>query len=514
MIDPVLLYSSYIGGNGFDQAWGVAVDKDFNVYIAGNTSSTDFPGSSPIQPALNADSSDAFVIKLNPSGTGVIYGTWLGGANDDIAQGLAVDKEGNAYVAGYTVSTDFPKTASALQQSSGGYADGFIAKLNATGSALFYSSYVGGNGDDSLSSIAVDAGGNAYVTGSTQSSNLPATGIQQSRGSQPIFKSADRAGNWTQIGNTLNTTLAFTLAIDPTNPNTLYAGTFLGVFKSTNGGQQWQTTGQTNPANPFFVTGVAIDPSNPNRIYAASRTGGIYRSTDGGQSYQANTGINFGGPPSGYDVVVDPVMPMTVYLGTQSGAFKSTNGGDAWTPINTGLGLPQSPNSLPRINRLVIDPSNRMTVYAATSRGVFKTTDGGGTWLAATNGIGQGGQAEVLALAIDPTMPATLYAGVASFSGGLYKTTDGGATWRASNTGLNLPGVSTPLTVQSLAIDPGTPQTVYAGTSSGGVYKSTDGGATWSASNTGLPNVTVNAVVVDRVNPANVYTAVSAGNDA
>ncbi|HKC88536.1 MAG TPA: SBBP repeat-containing protein, partial [Blastocatellia bacterium] len=132
----------------------------------------------------------------------------------------------------------------------------------------------------------------------------------------------------------------------------------------------------------------------------------------------------------------------------------------------------------------------------------------------ANNGLGQGSQVEVLALAIDPAAPMTLYAGLNNFAGTLFKTTDGGATWRASNTGLNFPGQTTLLTVQSLAIDPTATATLYAGTPFGGVYKTTNGGATWGVSNTGLPNPAVNNVVVDRSNPANVYVGVTAGSDA
>src|SRR5262249_23011936 len=120
VIDPVLLYSSYIGGGGLDQAFGVAVDKNSNAYIVGLTSSTDFPGASPIQSALNVNSIDAFVLKLNPNGNGVVYGSWLGGAGNDIARGVVVDEDGNAYVVGSTLSRDFPKTNGALQQSNGG----------------------------------------------------------------------------------------------------------------------------------------------------------------------------------------------------------------------------------------------------------------------------------------------------------------------------------------------------------------------------------------------------------
>src|SRR5262249_21251923 len=172
VIDPVILYSRFLGGHGFDQAMGVALDKDSNAYIVGLTGSTDFPGASPIQAALSGDSSDAFILKLNPSGNALVYSTWVGGSNDDAAVGVAVDKDGNAYVAGSTFSTNFPKTNGALQQSNAGLDDGFVFKLNPAGSALLYSSYLGGDGNDEIYGVAIDTNGNAYITGSTQSTNL------------------------------------------------------------------------------------------------------------------------------------------------------------------------------------------------------------------------------------------------------------------------------------------------------------------------------------------------------
>lgn len=513
VIDPVLLYSTYLGGGGFDWCQSVTVDKDANAYVVGYTNSTNFPGSSPIQPSLNGQSNDAFVLKLNSTGTAVVYGTWLGGSGDDSAAAIAVNKDGSVFITGNTSSNDFPTTAGALQRAKGDLGDGFITRLNAAGSALNYSSYLGGNGNDGSYSVAVDSADNAYVVGYTQSSNLPATGIQLNRNSQPLFKSADRGSHWVQIGSTLSGAQVYSIAIDPTNSNVLYAGTFQGVFKSTNGGQQWQLTGQSNPPNPLtdltFVNSVAIDPSNPNIIYAASPLKGIYKSTDGGQSYQPkNTGIIFSSAFSSYDIAIDPTTPTTIYLGTPRGVFKSVNGADTWTEINNGLGRL---NNLPRINRLLIDPANRMTIYVATNLGVFKTIDGGAAWSPVNTGF-QAGQIEVLSLAIDPVSPTTLYAGTASFAGSLYKTTDGGLIWRLSNSGLTLPNSTASQIVQSLAIDPSNTQTVFAATLTG-VFKSLDGGATWNASS-GLPTTNVYVVVVDRMNPANIYVGLNAGNDA
>ena len=116
--------------------------------------------------AANGGSYDAFVAKLNPAGTALVYSTYLGGSSVDYGYGIAVDSAGNAYVVGNTASTDFP-TMNPLQAANGGGLDVFVATLNAAGSALIYSTYLGGSGDDMGTGIALDSAGNAYVTGST-----------------------------------------------------------------------------------------------------------------------------------------------------------------------------------------------------------------------------------------------------------------------------------------------------------------------------------------------------------
>ncbi|MGH8539626.1 MAG: Calx-beta domain-containing protein [Stenotrophobium sp.] len=174
-IDPVLAYSTYLGSGG-DQANGIAVDSAGNAYVAGYTSSTFFPTANPLQPA-NAGGTDAFVAKLNAAGSALVYSTYLGGSGDNQANAIAVDSTGNAYVAGVTLAYDFP-TANPLQPANAGGADAFVAKLNAAGSALVYSTYLGGSetsssGNDQANGIAVDSAGNAYVAGQTSSTNFP-----------------------------------------------------------------------------------------------------------------------------------------------------------------------------------------------------------------------------------------------------------------------------------------------------------------------------------------------------
>src|SRR2546425_374238 len=166
-----LLYSTYLGGTGFDAGTSIAVDGMGNAYVTGNTTSTNFPTQNPFQ-GSNAGNFDVFITKLNASGSALVYSTYLGGSSRDTDSAIAVDAAGNAYVTGATESTNFP-TKNPLQASIGVSADAFVAKLNATGSALVFSTYLGGNDFDEGAGIAVDAAGNAYVTGFTISTDFP-----------------------------------------------------------------------------------------------------------------------------------------------------------------------------------------------------------------------------------------------------------------------------------------------------------------------------------------------------
>src|SRR3989338_7190652 len=173
-----LVYSTYLGGNASEHSLdggAIAVDSDGNAYVGGTTASTNFPGVSPssIQPTIGGRS-DGFVVKFNAAGSALLYSTYLGGTTDDAVNGIAIDAARNAYVVGYTDSPNFP-TASPLQASRNGPGnDAFVSKLNAAGSALVYSTYLGGTGAGDIAyAVAVDAGGNAYVSGSTNSSNFP-----------------------------------------------------------------------------------------------------------------------------------------------------------------------------------------------------------------------------------------------------------------------------------------------------------------------------------------------------
>jgi hypothetical protein len=179
-----LIYSTYVGGNGEDSGNAIAVDGSGNAFVAGGTGSSNFPNSGGYQTSLKG-SLDAFVFELNSTGTALTYSTFLGGSKQDFASGIAV-LGGNAYVVGQTQSSDFP-TENPLQSNIAGTANGFVTELNSSGSALVYSTYLGGGTGDFAAAVAVDSSGNAYVTGASQNSTFPHTtgAFQTSCGTAP-----------------------------------------------------------------------------------------------------------------------------------------------------------------------------------------------------------------------------------------------------------------------------------------------------------------------------------------
>jgi hypothetical protein len=173
-----LIYSTYLGGSRHDEGQGIAVDGAGNAYVTGDTNSTDFRTVNPLQQS-NGGAGDAFVAKLNGAGNALVYSTYLGGSKSNEGRGIAVDGAGNAYVTGFTESINFPTTPNGYQTTNTamataeGNTTAFVAKLNAAGSALLYSTYLGGSGIDEGLGIAVDSAGNAYVTGATSSIDFP-----------------------------------------------------------------------------------------------------------------------------------------------------------------------------------------------------------------------------------------------------------------------------------------------------------------------------------------------------
>jgi beta-propeller repeat-containing protein len=162
------VYSTYLGGSGAEDLQthtGIAIDSGGDAFVTGDTLSTDFPMKNPLQATKggSATTTDAFVTKINPDGSDFVYSTYLGGSSDDNGLGIALDSAGSAFVVGKTASTSFPGSSSTRPAANG--VDGFVAKLNAAGSAYAYLTFIGGHGDDSVNAVAVDSLGDAVITG-------------------------------------------------------------------------------------------------------------------------------------------------------------------------------------------------------------------------------------------------------------------------------------------------------------------------------------------------------------
>ena len=172
-LDPngAILYLTYIGGSGDDAARSGKVDAAGNLFFCGETRSTDFPTVNPIR-ANNAGGLDAFVMGLNPTGSAILFSTYIGGNANDYANSFEMDAQGNFYIAGSTLSTDYP-TVSPIQAANAGNYDIALTKINASGSAILFSTYLGGSGLDQAFAVALDPLGNVWLAGHTMSTDLP-----------------------------------------------------------------------------------------------------------------------------------------------------------------------------------------------------------------------------------------------------------------------------------------------------------------------------------------------------
>ena len=170
-----LVYSTFLGGSGTDRGSGIAVNTAGNAFVTGVSDSSNFPVTPGAFQSVKAAGQDAFITQLNVAGSGLVYSTYLGGDGNDFGNDIALDTAGNASVVGLTGSTVFPTTADAIQSGYGGNNDAFITRLNTTGTALVFSTYLGGSNGDNALSISVDPAGSIYVTGTTSSADFPTT---------------------------------------------------------------------------------------------------------------------------------------------------------------------------------------------------------------------------------------------------------------------------------------------------------------------------------------------------
>jgi hypothetical protein len=302
VIDPtVLIYAGFLGGSGDDTAFGLDVDGSGNAYVTGYTNSAaTFPETTGAFQAASAGNFDAYVAKVAPDGSTLVYASFLSGSSDDHGYGIAVDQTGNAYVSGSTTSTDFP-TVNPLQATNRGSFDAFVAKVNPTGTALVYSTYLGGTGNEFGRGIAVDAAGSAYATGDTASSNFPtANPVQASlAGNTDAFVvKVNPAGSAlvysTYLGGT-DLEAAKGIAVDPVGSAYVTGGTFSNDFPTVNAIQATNAGG-----GDAFVA--KLNPTGTALVYA-TYLGGAARNEGGGIAADANgnayvTGYTVGGFPT------------------------------------------------------------------------------------------------------------------------------------------------------------------------------------------------------------------------
>lgn len=368
IIDPILSYGSYLGGSGFDEGRGIAVDADGNAYIAGTAASINFPTTPGVIKTTNPPSQnnvqwyDAFVTKVNPSGTAMVWSTYYGGRNgSEIGTGVAVTQTGEVLISGTTMATDFP-TVNAYQSTFGGTDDAFAAKLNSTGSAIIYSTYLGGNNTDVGGRIAVDQNtGDAVFASFTLSPNFPTTPgaykpklCDTPQNCSGIFYSGSYVVKLSATGNGLYSTL-FNAGISDVkldaNNNAVIGGSVSGVnFPATAGAFQTTTSGgiegfiaKLNPAGSAVVYGTylggGLQSDRVNGI-AVDASGNLYAT---GQT--ENTGFpvtpgafdqTFNGGEDGFVTKLDPTGASLVYSTFFGGLGKDQ-------PFAIGLASDNSP---------------------------------------------------------------------------------------------------------------------------------------------------------------------------
>jgi len=543
-----LIYSTYLGGGNFESGEGIAVDSAGSVYVTGGTTSREFPTTPGAFRTAIRGSGDAFVTKLNASGSALVYSTYLGGSEIEGGKGIAVDSAGSAYVTGYTHSRNFSTTPGAFDRKLNALNDAFVTKVNAAGSGLVYSTYLGGDGLETGEAITVDSAGNAYTTGNTSSKDFPtANPLQQSYngGAADVFLTKMNASGSALVYSTYlggssfdqNTGIALdaarnayvvgaTVSTDfPVTPEAFQ--TALGgysdgfVAKVGRSGAKLIYCTYLGAKNADECLSVAVDSSGyayvtgstqsfdfpvANSLQSKNSSGTIFKSTDSGRTWSVlNDGLrNF----TVASLAIDPQTPSMLYASGIISFFKTSDGGATW---EAGGLTPES------LKPLAIDPITPSTIYGGDRLRVFKSTDGGGTFsfveIAQTSSFGP----EITALVIDPKTPSTLYAGVCScseaasakafaddISSSIFKSTDGGSSWSPLSLGDCLDTV----TVADIEIDPVSPSILYAASKGCGILKSTDGGITWRDANKGFPFLPwVSHLVIDPKNPSTVYAA-------
>ncbi|MGB9334031.1 MAG: SBBP repeat-containing protein [Candidatus Acidiferrales bacterium] len=427
IFDPVIQYSTFLGGTTSDSAAGIFVDANGNAYITGMTSSTDFPTTNGVlQTSLHGTHTNVFISKLTPNGSTLLYSTYLGGTGGtgDVGNSIAVDSQGNAYVTGYTSSPDFPAVNAFQSTLKNATANAFVAKLNPTATALLYSSFLGGTGanGDFAFGIAIDSAGSAYVTGMTSSGDYPLQGAIQgtlrTSGSTGFVTKFSADGSSlaysTYLGGSGLGDVAKAITVDPFNDAFVAGATTSPDFPTTTGAFQTTLHGggdnafltELNPGgsalsystflggsslNGGVATAVALDSSGS--VYLTGATTSTDFPVTAGAAQTSATGSNFhafisklnpaGGGAS--DLVYSTYLSGSNGLESGAGIAVDGTGSANVTGVASSTDFPATPGALQSSPKSAggnafltrLNPAGTVFLYSSTFGGSNPSGDSG-----------------------------------------------------------------------------------------------------------------------------------------
>lgn len=469
-----LAYSKRIGSAGSDLPLAVAVDAVGNAYVTGGAVRADFPQTG-VQTNMPGVGYQVFITKLNQQGQ-IVYSFVVPQGERSLpitdgaystGQAITVDSLGAAYVVGRAGALGMPAGATTFQAAHGGsLMDAFALKLNPSGTALDYFTYLGGKGMDEALDVTRDSAGNAYVTGRTQSPDFPSNDTSGAPAlpvgsASPFF--VQENGRYRRANDGWGERI-FSIAVNPLNPLVMYACSgFEGrMLKSTNGGLNWSDL--PSPTT-IWLDRVVIDPVNPNTVWVGG-TSHFWRSLDGGATWTSASIplTNLNGMKS--DPKNQAIRYAFGYVQFQPAVVRSSDSGSTWQQLGSLNTAHSCYWPVCAVSDLLVDPKDSLRLYAASDSGIFESANGGQSWSPRT----QMDFAQMVDTRFDPTNSMVVWG---AGYGGIQKSTDRGLTWNY---------VYTDYSASSLAVLPHPlGGSVYAITDKryNNVLESTDGGATW-----------------------------------